>query len=183
VSQPITAKRWTDNDVEMIFGLSVSKMRTAQKLKLTNSDRGLRDHKSVRTWDIYDVSKVYFADEFAFQVGIPFATTAELFSLTSSDDFWKELLGYCYEPKNFDPPKCRIINRDVVVGIQNSQHMILGYFEPRDQKPLSFKARRSVFDGNIEGLVEYEISTVCVEFAGICKKFSSVLHKAKLMVD
>lgn len=69
-----------DETVLKVFGVTESKMRTAQRFGLIEADIELRESRYVRAWHIDSVRRVYIADLLALHMAIPFRAAVEIMS-------------------------------------------------------------------------------------------------------
>jgi hypothetical protein len=65
--------KYTEEFIERIFGVTVSKLRTAQRLQFVRSDVALNsERRIIRVWHIKDVAKVWLANQSSHYFSIPF---------------------------------------------------------------------------------------------------------------
>jgi len=71
--------RFDEANVEQHFGLSVSKLRSAQRIRFIQAIGTLNDDRRyVRTWGITEIAKAWMANELAYHLQIPFLVACEI---------------------------------------------------------------------------------------------------------
>lgn len=74
-----TEDRYTEEEIEKKFGLSSSKFRSAQRIKLVRSDAALSpERRVIRIWTIPEIIKVWYANQISYYLTVPFVASAEM---------------------------------------------------------------------------------------------------------
>lgn len=65
--------KFAEADVERLFGITVSKLRTAQRFKLVEPDYEVSSERRIsRRWGVREIARVFVCNHISFHLSIPF---------------------------------------------------------------------------------------------------------------
>jgi hypothetical protein len=130
--------RYGDAEVEKSFGISVSRLRTAQRLSVVTSGK-MTVRRHIRVWRLDAILRVFMAHRFAGEGGLAFNACA-LALASGLDASWDAVNRCAFEGGPDLNARFRVVNRRyVTVAIPGSATFGAGEIVVEDDGRASFK--------------------------------------------
>lgn len=137
---------FSDSDVESHFSISVSKLRTAQRLRLVEAQIGDRNRRQTRHWSAHAVLRVWTAELISRHSGLPFNVGVGI-CVTATPERWVPVERAAFgNGGEHEIPTIIIVDREIVVAEEpDGSWIFVGtiktaddnrmLFEPGDRQP------------------------------------------------
>lgn len=136
-------RKFHEDVIETAFGLSVSKLRSAQRLRLVLSDASMNaDRRTIRVWALSEVAKVFSANMVSYHLQIPFLAAVE--SVVTYQKMRGINLGdtvtFCDYFRAYPAPKTNLYDRSVLTATDDDpeRQFSLGRLEPDQTGRMQF---------------------------------------------
>lgn len=173
---------FSDEDVEEQFDLSVSKLRTAQRLGLVEAAQASRTRRQIRLWSAESVLRVWIVEVMVRYTGIPFNVAAGMFAAGPLER-WRAVCAATFDEGPEDAcPKISIINRKTVAAeYPGPEFVIAGTIEIDRNGRSYFQKDRKPFNGDFCSLAapDFPISYILYDVLGAVRSFRDLYAQAR----
>lgn len=164
----------SDDEVEEYFDLTVSKLRTAQRLGLVSASQGQKNRRQTRLWSAEDVLRVWVVEIMVRYTGIPFGVVAGMFA-AAPEYRWEGLVAAVFHggPENV-VARVSVVNRTTVtVEYPGDSLIVAGRIEVDTSGRSYFQPGRRHFEGDFRDLAapDYPTSYIFYDPVGAVRSF------------
>lgn len=172
----VSQRMFTDHDAEAVFGISVSRLRTAQRYRLVDSHLAQVGSRFVRAWSTMDLLLVHLAQRIDEYLSVPFPVACQIVTKFRAGEQRAIEMSFSGAPAFDLLPRIIFTDRQVLQLDSPDGLMMIGCMERDPDKKNTF----TEINGCDPAILEREPISRCMLHCDVIVKRFLAEHAASL---